>query len=42
MELGYKEVLAEIDKETRRTHSIERLVFGMVLQHVVWPGSKHS
>lgn len=40
VELGYKEVLAEIDKETRRTHSIERLVFGMILQHVVWPGSK--
>jgi len=39
-ELGYKEVLAEIDLETRRRFSIERAVFGMVLQQIVWPGSK--
>ncbi len=39
-ELGYKEVLAEIDMETERRFSVERAVFGMVLQQVVWPGSK--
>jgi len=40
VELGYKEVLAEIDQETRCQFSIERAVFGLVLQQVVWPGSK--
>ena len=39
-ELGYKDVLAAIDEQTRRSFSVERLVFGMVLQQVVSPGSK--
>lgn len=39
-DLGFKEVLAEIDSESRAQFQLERLVFGMVLQMVVSPGSK--
>jgi len=39
-ELGYSAVLEDISKRTRHRFSLERAVFGMVLQHLVDPGSK--